>query len=217
MARRRSFSVTIREIKIAGEEVRFEFHPDENDFRASFMGETYSDSNFNALVNTVRKKGKEWKPTVAIQVTKIEHGNGAKGNEYTDLTVTGVHSGNRNVMAREDANGEVHQLSWFQFGDRDPDRRDGYQSWRDRDEGTPNIVRRLTREERQELDELTRFANQAEKRRDDTQRTYRIKISAEIKRQQARTKEQSEQAVENDALEGDPRVNASDSRSRKRR
>lgn len=211
--RRRAYNVRIQEMKIAGEEVKFDFRPDSNDFHAEFMGEEYVDANFRALVATVKKKGKEYKPTVSIPVTQVEHSR--KGNTYTDLTVTGIHSGNRNIMAREDATGEIHQFGWYSFGDKDPEReRD---SWRDRDDSTPKIVRRLTPEERRELDELTKFAYDAENRRDAKQKEYRIRIGTEIKQARARERARVEEAVENDTLEGDPRIAGTDHRSRKRR
>jgi hypothetical protein len=210
--RRRQFGVKIRELKLAGEEVSISFEPDTNDFRAELAGEEIADKDFNALLNTLRKKAKEYKPTVQIPVTKIEHG--AKGNAYTDLTVTGIHSGNRNIMAREDATGEVHQYGWYQFADNDPDRE--REHW-DRTRSTPHIVRRLTADERFALDDMTIEINNAEKRRDMREQSFRIQIGVEIKRARQREKARLEESLEDDAREGDPRVAKPDHRSRKRR
>lgn len=202
MSRGRNTHIPVFECNIAGEEVKIAFRTDENLFTAEIFDEVLQDANFNALLYRLKKKGKEYKPSVSIPITQVETYHERGVVEFTDYTVTGIHSRTKNVMIRNDKTGETEQQSAYAFAAKDPDRAE--RSW-DREGNTPKFVRRLSADDRKALSDLWRTAAKAEQTYESTVKLFKIPIYVEIKKQQ---KKEAAKVAEEAAAEptGDPRI-----------
>jgi hypothetical protein len=198
MGRRRyRGSVEIITLNIRGEDVEIRFDPGEGVFSAKLIDEEFANPSFNALRAALMKKAKEYKPAVLIPVTQIERGRDDRGAlRFTDLTVTGVHAANRNIMTRNDETGEIEQHGAYTFADSD-------RVWDRDNDSTPDIVRRLTAAEKTKLNELSMAEHAAERAREKLQRSFKISIRSAIEKAQ---KKAAKDAQPRDEFEGDPRA-----------